>query len=264
MNLLIAVIIGSVPGFVWLIFYLHEDLRTHRHRAVTALSFLAGMLSTFAVLWVQTALQNRFAFISQAQYTFPSFLILAGVEELMKFGAFYLLIRPQRSFQRLHEPLDGMIAMITVALGFATIENIASVSRILSEQGLVKSAFENVILRFLGATLLHALSSGLVGYYWAKTVLQTRENFLRFFHSLRSEYLGYFWLRAILKNRKSIGYLVQGLLIATVLHASFNYLIIINGPTGLAIIFLVLFAFFVLKDFERLKHRADPVPAAIH
>jgi len=43
------------------------------------------------------------------------------------------------------------------------------------------------------------------------------------------------------------------LLIATVLHAIFNYLIIKTGPATLAIVYVVFAALFLLGDFEKLK-----------
>jgi hypothetical protein len=40
---------------------------------------------------------------------------------------------------------------------------------------------------------------------------------------------------------------------ATVLHGTFNYLVLSFGEKGLSIIFLAIVAFFVLGDFEELK-----------
>jgi protease PrsW len=232
MEFFTALFLGSIPGFVWLAFYVHEDLKTHRHKTLTALCFLTGMLTTFVVLGIQTQIHKYFPGFIGTSYSFSAFFVLAGIEEIVKFAGFFLVIRPQRIFQLIHEPIDGMIAMVTIALGFATVENIASVSQIIESQGVVKSAFENVSLRFLGATLLHTLSSGLLGYYWGKTMIRHRAGH----HGL------------------VIPLFVQGLFLATLLHAVFNFLIIINGPTGLAIVLLVFLAFFVLNDFEKLKH----------
>ena len=116
------------------------------------------------------------------------------------------------------EPIDAMIYMIIAALGFATVENIASVAR-------ATNGFELVTLRFLGATFLHTLSSGLLGYYWALGLLR----------------------------KTVISFLAAGWFVATLLHSIFNALILIYGPVYPVTIFLVFIALFVLSDFEKLK-----------
>mgnify|MGYP001585043458 FL=1 len=83
------------------------------------------------------------------------------------------------------------------------------------------------MLRFVGATLLHTLASGFVGYEWG---------------------------RAIVKKEKPAPYLALGVIGATLLHTIFNYLIIKSGPVTLPLIFLIFLAPFILQDFEKLKH----------
>ena len=81
--------------------------------------------------------------------------------------------------------------------------------------------------RFIGATLLHGLASAFTGYYWA---------------------IG----RRINKLKSRI---FLGLAIASVIHFAFNYLIYEFGDASLLYpsIFLVFIAFFIFKDFSKLK-----------
>jgi RsiW-degrading membrane proteinase PrsW (M82 family) len=118
------------------------------------------------------------------------------------------------------EPIDAMIYMITAALGFAAVENVAAIYATS-----MPNILETTTLRFFGATLLHTLSSGLIGYYWAKSILAN--------------------------NSKKI--LIFGLMFGTSLHAVFNYLIIRYEPVIVPTIFLIIFALFILHDFEKLK-----------
>jgi RsiW-degrading membrane proteinase PrsW (M82 family) len=117
-----------------------------------------------------------------------------------------------------------MIYMITAALGFATMENIATALR-------VSNSFELLTLRFVGANLLHSLASGIVGYYWAKALIRNQ----------------------FVKN------IFIGVTLATIIHAVFNFLMLQWGPGARVSLFLVFLAFFVLKDFELLK-RFSPIP----
>jgi len=108
--------------------------------------------------------------------------------------------------------------MVAASLGFATVENVATVLR-------ATSAPELLTLRFIGATLLHALASGIVGYYWSRGIVLKR-------------------VRA---------FVVYGILIASVFHTIFNYLMVAWGPSLRVTGLLILLAFAVLRDFEELK-----------
>ena len=106
-----------------------------------------------------------------------------------------------------------MIYMITAGLGFAAIENILNLIG-------AGSVIEVFALRSIGATLLHALASGILGFHWAS------------------------------------GHLIPGIIAATLLHWGFNYLVLIFQnieiyTTGL----LLLAAIFLFHDFEIIKAR---------
>jgi RsiW-degrading membrane proteinase PrsW (M82 family) len=86
-----------------------------------------------------------------------------------------------------------------------------------------------LLLRFIGATLLHSISSALVGFYWAKGKL--------------------------LQKRRC---LFIGIIFATIIHGIFNYLIEYFQDKNLLIypsIFLLFALFFCSYDFEKLKKR---------
>ncbi len=212
----LPIILGLIPGFAWLIFYLKEDPHPEPKSLIWEI-FFAGATSTFIVLGVQVLFNNWVTMQGVAQYGFISLLGLAAIEEIFKFGAALLIVDSHR--KDFDEPVDAMIYMVVAALGFATVENIAAAYNSPS------IVFETTSLRFIGATLLHTLSSGLVGYFWAKSI--------------------------ILRN-KTI--LIAGAGGAILLHTIFNYLIIKFEPVVIPTIFLIIFALFVLYDFEKLKH----------
>jgi RsiW-degrading membrane proteinase PrsW (M82 family) len=151
---------------------------------------------------------------------------LAVIEEVMKFTAAHFAINQSPEFD---EPIDAMIYMIVAALGFATLENIGAISGISPQGTLIPTVLETISLRFVGATLLHALTAGIVGYYWARGIVEGKPK----------------------------RFLVGGLIVAIVLHTTFNYLIITYGAAIYSVIFLIIVGFFVLNDFEELK--AKPI-----
>ncbi len=221
--IVLIVVLGLIPSFAWLIFYLHEDFKHPQPKKLILTAFLIGAAVTFLVLPVEITFNNQFAAIGVAANSLRSFMGLAAIEEVFKFFAAYFFIHKLRQFD---EPLDAMIYPITVSLGFAAVENISTLFQVAHGTIFSISIIESLALRFAGATLLHTLASGIAGYYWGWT----------FFHPRRQ------WLL-----------IFSGLGVATLLHAIFNYLIITTGPAGFAIVFVVLIAFFLLSDFEKFR-----------
>lgn len=223
LSFLIAAISALVPAFIWLFFFLREDIHPEPKKLILC-TLAVGAIISFPVLAAQIAFQATLPFLIQSGIIL--IIGLAFIEELFKFLAAYWFINNKPAFD---EPVDAMIYCITAALGFATVENIFIISNNLnlitaSSWGTV---FDTLSLRFVGATLLHTLTAGLVGYYWA---------------------------RGKLKNSLKLN-LAAGLAIATIMHAIFNYLILKFQNTNLLYpsVFLIAAAFFVLNDFEKLK-----------
>lgn len=224
---LLSLFLGLVPGFAWLMFYLSEDPHPEPKRLIV-LTFLSGIAFGFFTIIIEQFFNVAMSQIGVAELSVSSLIGLALIEELMKFSAAYFAIGKS---PELDEPIDAMIYMIVAALGFATLENIGALTTaaMAATHGtLIVSVFETASLRFVGATLLHSLTSGIVGYHWA---------------------LG-------MKHKNLPEYLFSGLVFATILHATFNWLILNYADVGYAVLFLLIIGFFVLNDFEKLKTAA--------
>ena len=214
----IVLLLGLIPSFVWLSFFLQEDLHPEPRKMIFA-AFLSGIVAALGTyilqVWMSSALLAN-GITSRALAYVAAFAL---VEETIKLLAAYLVVRKSPDFD---EPIDAMIYLVAVAMGFAAVENIA----VAFTNGLAVITIGSLMFRFLGATLLHALSSSVVGYYWAR--------------GLVTRHVGIFVL--------------LGIVVATLLHTVFNYAIVVfeNGFLY-AIGILVFAAFFVLYDFEKLK-----------
>jgi RsiW-degrading membrane proteinase PrsW (M82 family) len=221
-----GIILGFIPGFVWLTFYLEEDPHPEPRRLI-AFTFVLGAISTFVALFVQLKMKNAGILNALTPQGLASgagifaLLLLAGVEELCKFGAAYLSVFKARDFD---EPVDAMIYAIAAALGFATIENIGVLQGQFSTQTLIAGVLGITSARFVGATLLHSLSAAFMGYYWALS-----------------------------KKHGDKFYILLGLVVATVLHAGFNFLILNYNSIVYPLSLLIIGGFFTLQDFEELK-----------
>ncbi len=220
---LIVILVALFPAFVWLWFFLKEDLHPEPKRLILY-TFCVGAIITMPVLFLQVLFQELY--LSFFFSTLISIIGLALIEEVFKFFAAFSAVNSDKRFD---EPIDAMIYSIVAALGFATVENLFIAANAFDSYGSLVSISQTMLLRFVGATLLHALASSVVGYYWA-----------------RARILGKFFPSIFL-----------GLLYATILHGVFNYLVLhfqyhnLFYPT----LFLVFVALFVLHNFEVLKKR---------
>ena len=79
----LPIILGLIPSFAWLIFYLEEDPHPEPKPLIFE-TFLAGAASTFIVLGLQYVFNDQVQPYGIAQYSFLSFLGLAAIEELFK------------------------------------------------------------------------------------------------------------------------------------------------------------------------------------
>lgn len=82
-----------------------------------------------------------------------NFIVIALVEELVKFAAVYWAVYRHPAF---NEPYDGMLYAITASLGFAALENILYVAR---------GGAGVAVARALLAVPAHALFGAFMGYY---------------------------------------------------------------------------------------------------
>ncbi len=230
---LLVFLLGLLPSLVWLIFFEIEEAERAEPFKDILFAFIVGSVTTFAALVVQLGAVKMLPFIGITPHDVYGVTLFATIEEVLKFLAVFFLIAKRPSFR---EPLSAMIYMITVALGFAAVENIAS---LINNGGPIEAiasakSIEVVVLRFLGATLLHSVASGIVGFHWAVGWVRGR---LLWFH------------------------ITAGIIIASLLHAVFNYLILTTGPASWALAFVATIAFFVLIDFEELRTEEERAAA---
>lgn len=222
LTVFLTFILGLVPSVIWLIFYLREDARHPEPARTIMYAFFGGVLVTPIVLLLQLFLEGTFSAFGIGSYTVIAITVFAGIEELFKFLGAYFVVGKRKEF---NEPLDAMIYMITASVGFAAVENIASITRFMDGVGLSVESVETTILRFVGATLLHTVASGIVGYYWGHAMVHKWP-----------------WHRSVL----------VGLGWAIALHTVFNYFILVSGFV-LPTLLLVVSAFVLLADFEFIK-----------
>jgi len=250
-------LLGLIPSFAWLIFFLREDVHPEPKKIIFKV-FVAGFFITFLVIAIQFICQNILSSYRISDGDPISLFIFSLAEEILKFIAVYLVVRKCKFFD---EPVDAMIYMIVAALGFAMVENIAIMFSVKE----ISEAIGVITVRFVGATLLHALSSAIVGYWWAKGLMAIQK---KCGPDSPSEQSRRATLRPIVRPKQqslcdypenlddSIVWnrIAAGIIIATALHTFFNYLIITSEDAIVyPVIFLTAVAMFIFWDFEKIK-----------
>lgn len=209
---------GFLPALLWLIFWQLEDRCDPEPKTLIVLCFLGGMVAVPLVLPLQ--------YFAQAHFTGATMLLIwATGEELLKFGIAWLIALRGRAVD---EPIDAIVYMVTVALGFAALENTLFLVGPLSGGDTLGSLITGNV-RFIGATLLHTLASATVGIAIA---------------------ISFYKAPALRRN-----YIFGGVILAILLHAVFNVLILQEGGSMTFPVFLLVWigVIAVLLFFERLK-----------
>lgn len=226
-----AFIGGILPPLLWLYFLLKEDSRSPEPKHIIALAFIAGMLAVPFALPIEQWGCARLALIpgaacTSSQYNLSVITFWALTEEMLKYIMAALFILWRRAVD---ETPDYVIYMITVALGFASAENILFLLAPLSE-GQLSAGLMTSNLRFLGATLLHVTASAAIGFAFAFSA--------RFSPPIRAAASA------------------LGLILAIALHTAFNMLIINQGTSAALSAFFLVWtsAVIVIAMFEILKY----------
>lgn len=227
-NYLFYIILGIAPSIIWLLFYLKKDKKPEPKGKILQV-FGGGVVAALLAATTETIILKKLVgleVLSRVTKIIFIFLIIAFIEEILKYLIVRFLVFKN---SELDEPIDIVIYMIIAALGFAALEN---VFLFFSEE---LQIFETVLvaaLRFVGATLLHALSSGIFGFFIALSFLNPKKRPMLLF---------------------------AGILLSVILHALYNFFIIKTDSfwrfalPGALLICLISFLGFCFKKLKNMK-----------
>ncbi len=215
----LTLLVGILPSLFWLWFWLKEDKEKPEPSGLLTFCFIIGMTLVVLAIPIQKFIQG---IVSDNQI---QIVLWASVEEFLKYFAVIILLSRTKY---LDEPIDWPIFLITVALGFAAFENILFVIKPLSLNQATVGLMTGQ-LRFLGSTLLHTVSSGLVGI-----------------SAGLSFYMGRFAKKA---------YIFLGMILAIALHSGFNFFIMDNNGSDFLRVFAFLWVATIINLllFEKLR-----------
>ena len=216
---------------LWLLWYLRKDRHPEPKRMIIRV-FIWGMLIAFPAILIENAgigILKTLALPPFVTNLLIYFLIVAITEEVLKFLVVHF--RVQARTMQLDEPVDAMVYMIVAALGFAAIENIFLLTPLFEKDFVM--TLHIAFSRFVGATLLHALASGIIGYYLALSIFRAKKGFPP---------------------------LIHGFILAILLHGLYNILVIQTEqqfyfilPVALLIISAAVLVSMFFRNLSRMK-----------
>jgi len=231
MDVYILIIISFftlIPSFFWLWIYRLQDREQPEPRYLIRKLFFAGMLITIPAIFLEDGfIPNQLFGYQNWVYILVVVILTALIEELLKFFAAKKVVWKLSVFD---QPIDGVIYSISVALGFALVENFfyflpfafpipipAKFTLIFSHREIIANFWQNFfwifVSRFIFTTLMHTLASGVLGIYLGK---------------------------AKFDKANSTKLIIKGLIWAIAFHALFNFFALLNE---------VGFTFFITLTF---------------
>lgn len=242
--ILLAVAGGFLPTIFWLWFWLHEDKKKPEPLRLIMKTFIIGgffIILAFVleklvapsgdiVQQISDASRNNFPILPILIISVP-LIAWAFIEELVKYLAAYVGALKNKQCD---EPIDMMVYMITAALGFSAVENFLFLLNVLATDGTTSNSFLFTgNLRFLGATLLHTVTSAIFGAFLS----------FAFYHNR--------WIKKLAW--------VLGLIASGTLHVLFNFFIIVNEGGSVLRVLICLWAtamiiIFIFEIVKRLRY----------
>ncbi len=226
------IFLSLVPSILWLIFFLLEDKKPEPGKKILN-AFFWGMLASIPVILLSLPIKNLLDKTALSEFTVKIILIVVVAAVLEELAKFFSLRQSSLKSSDCDEPVDVMVYAITVALGFAALENFLFLLPLdfpFSEGIMAKESF----YRFISGTFLHALVGGVMGYFIALSILY---------------------------SEKRIKFLFLGVFSAMLLHALYNFSIMYSmvWPDVIIVAPILLITLFIAVAlcFNQLKKTAS-------
>jgi len=202
-------------------YFYHKDQVGRKSKRLLIKIFLLGIIYTLPVYGLEqivSLINQQFKGSQILFYLFESFVVAGLCEEYIKLRIVKKYAYPTDHFRQVY---DGIMYTVTASLGFACMENIVYV---------INGTLSTALNRGFTAVPMHAISSGMMGYYIGRA---------RFASTTKDEHV----------------FMATGLWIAIFIHGIYDLLVMIAPLYGS--IFSSIAIAFVAIVFLRLRTRIN-------
>jgi len=208
-------ILAIVPPIL-IAYYIYQQYKFDKEpKGLIIKSFLFGCIAVIPALFLETIF-NENLFSNLFIYVFCG---IALIEEGVKY---FFLKKYLFHREEFNEPFDGIVYAVMVSLGFAAIENISYVI------GAQEQGVDVAILRMFSAIPLHAACGVIMGYFVGMAKFNK-------------------------ENYKSL--LFKGVFLATLVHAIYNYFLLLGQGQILSLVALFVAIYYSRKAIK--LHQKD-------
>jgi len=227
MYITISLLMAIAPSIALVIYFYKQDKRKPEPIGLIIRVFFLGFVFIIPACLIEIlsdGLFNRLNGTITLYNLLKAFLVAAFVEELIK-----LIIVKKFVYKNLHfdEVMDGIVYTIVASLGFACMENLIYV---------MDGGLEVALLRAFTAVPMHAVASGIMGYYIGKAKFS--EN-----------------------KQKENALIYKGLWFAILIHGTYNFLLFESPEISLILAFaifpLIILTFIKLKEKIKIAIAED-------
>lgn len=238
LTLLSALPALALVGYIW-----YSDVTANEPLSVLAVTFLLGVLTAGFAAVLNGVLQPFFTTLGFIGLILFFYLVVGPVEETVKLLAVRLYAY---NHERFNAVIDGAVYGAMAGLGFATIENALYISRAVGEVGGVPLGLDLIGIGGDITTIRALAGPG---------------------HVIYSAFAGYYLGLAKYNPENRGPIIVKGLIIASVIHATYNATVgigsgLIQSVTGLAditsffayiLFYLGIFGYVLFRKIKRYR-----------
>jgi len=213
MNFYLLFLVSYIPGLFWVWFFYRKDRLEKEPKLLVLKVFLFGVLAVFPAGLIESLFSHTLFSPETGLFElFLSSVFITGlVEEFAKYGAVRLTVYDNEEF---NEVMDGIIYMVSAALGFAATENLFYTLAFGVQVGIIRAFI---------TPLAHACFSGIMGYYIGRAKFSSK--------------------------KYEIIFTVKGLLFAVLLHGLYNFFLLgeLLSPFAVGLMVLLIYLYLLGK-----------------
>lgn len=231
MKYIIPFFLAVAPAIIIIIYFYKKDVGKPEPKGFIIKTFFLGVLSVIPAYIIEMYLQSQLSVLYLGNNIVINFIysyfISGTIEESLKLFVILYFVYRNKNFD---EVMDGVIYTITVSMGFACLENIKYLIEF-------DYSLEIIFLRALTTIPLHAIASGIMGYYIGASKFK--------------------------KTYREVNiYKLRGLIIAIFIHGTFNMIVytlplLSIASTLISLLPFIIATFFLLRNKIRLALEDD-------